>query len=87
MSSSLARCRLRIIRAMQPSAARGETADEVRNGQTYEPTDLYIVCEIDWWREPDGSVATEGGRARLLRDWTPRDEDLAATAFRYTVPR
>jgi hypothetical protein len=26
------------------------TAAEVRNAQTYQPMDLYIVCEIDWWR-------------------------------------
>ena len=63
------------------------TAAELRNAQTYRPTDLYIVSQIDWSREPDGSVTTDGGRARLMRDWTPRNEDLAATRFRYTVPR
>jgi hypothetical protein len=62
------------------------TAGEVGNAQTYQPTDLYIVTGIDWWREPDGSVATAGGTGRILTDWTPRPEDLAPTKYRYAVP-
>lgn len=62
------------------------TAGEVNNARAHQPTDLYIVSRIEWWREPDGSVTTGGGNDRLLSNWTPQPEDLAPTSYRYTVP-
>jgi hypothetical protein len=62
------------------------TAGEVNNATGYQPTDLYVVSEIVWWREPDGSVATDGGKARVFSGWTPAPEALVPTSYQYTVP-
>ncbi len=62
------------------------TVGEVRNAREHELTDLFIVDHIEWWREPDGSISTDGGQERVLHDWTPAEMDLAAARYRYNVP-
>jgi hypothetical protein len=62
------------------------TAGEVKNATRHQPTDLYVVRGIVWWREPDGSVATDGGNAQVFSDWTPAPGDLVPTSYQYRVP-
>jgi Domain of unknown function (DUF3883) len=59
------------------------TAGEVKNATRHQPTDLYVVRGIVWWREPDGSVATDGGNAQVFSDWTPAPGDLVPTSYQY----
>jgi hypothetical protein len=62
------------------------TTAEVSNANTYAPTDLFVVDQIGWRREPDGSVATDGGRERVYHNWTPETDALTATRYRYQLP-
>ena len=62
------------------------THGEVRHASAYQPTDLYVVDNIEWWREADGSVRTDGGTARVWHDWSPSPGDLSPTQYRYTPP-
>jgi hypothetical protein len=62
------------------------TINEVVHGQTYHATDLIVVDEIKWKRNPDGTISTSGGRMRIWSDWSPLDEDLAARKFAYHLP-
>ncbi len=62
------------------------THGEVDNARNNAQTDLFIVDQIEWQRERDGSVTTSGGRERVYPGWTPADADLKAIRFRYTVP-
>ncbi|MDO8308064.1 MAG: DUF3883 domain-containing protein [Actinomycetota bacterium] len=62
------------------------TIGEVDNAHGHQPTDLFIVDNIDWFRAPDGTVVTDGGEVRIFTDWTPKDEHLKITRYRYSVP-
>jgi len=62
------------------------TYGEVCNAESYQPTDLFIVDSVQWWREADGSITTDGGTERVLHDWKPSRDRLAPTRYRYEVP-
>jgi len=62
------------------------TRGEVDNSRQATPTDLYVVDGIRWWREADGTVKADGGEVRWWTSWTPEEERLVATRFRYTLP-
>jgi len=62
------------------------TYGEVDNSRDWQPTDLYVVDGIQWWREADGSVLTDGGEARWWTDWQAADSRLKAIRYRYTLP-
>jgi hypothetical protein len=61
------------------------TLNEVTHAKSFQPTDLAVVDGIDYVRTADG-IRTSGGRLRLWCDWKPRDHDLAARKFAYTLP-
>jgi len=58
----------------------------VSNSIAGSPTDLDIVDKISWTRQADGSITTHGGDVHRFHEWTPAEEDLAPTQYRYTVP-
>ncbi|PFG40602.1 uncharacterized protein DUF3883 [Georgenia soli] len=62
------------------------TIGEVDNSRETTPTDLYVVDGIQWWREADGTVQTDGGDTRWWTDWVAADSSLKATRFRYFLP-
>lgn len=62
------------------------TYGEVDNSRDWQPTDLYVVDGIHWWRESDGSVQADGGDARWWTDWTATDTRLKSIRFRYKLP-
>jgi hypothetical protein len=62
------------------------TNGEVDNSRDWQPTDLYVVDGIRWWREADGSVQADGGDVRWWKDWTAQDARLKAIRFRYKLP-
>jgi hypothetical protein len=62
------------------------TINEVLHATDFQPTDLVVVDDITWTRQPDGSLLTSGGRLRRWPDWWPLDEDLAARRFAYYLP-
>ena len=62
------------------------TNGEVDNSRDWQPTDLYVVDGIQWWREADGSVQADGGDVRWWKDWTAKDSRLKAIKFRYKLP-
>ncbi|QGU01627.1 hypothetical protein CKALI_03730 [Corynebacterium kalinowskii] len=47
--------------------------------------DLFIVTAISIERS-DADIVASGGVCNLFSNWTPRDEDLEATTFDYTIP-
>jgi hypothetical protein len=61
------------------------TANEVGHGRTTQ-TDLIVVDQIHWKRLADGSIKTDGGRARRWPAWSPMDSHLRATRYRYELP-
>lgn len=60
------------------------TAGEVESAREYV-TDLFVVSDIECIGHGEDARAT-GGKCRVFRNWEPDDDDLAATAYRYTVP-
>ena len=64
------------------------TAGEV--GEAYSPGDfdslLIVVDQIEWTKEPDGRIATTGGRPRIWLSWAPEEERLTPTSYRYLLP-
>jgi hypothetical protein len=61
------------------------TRNEVRHARTAE-THLVVVDQIGWSRLPDGGIRTTGGRVRRWTAWTPQEEHLEATRYRYRLP-
>lgn len=60
------------------------TRNEVQNAQSGEvDTALAIVSDI----AVDADNNCSGGSLRVFLNWTPRDDDLAATDFDYLVPQ
>jgi len=45
-----------------------------------------VVGLIEVYRHDDGAVEAHGGVERLFEDWTPANEDLAPTRYRYRLP-
>lgn len=63
------------------------TAGEVRNAESFDATDLFVVDGITYVRHRNGSVEAFGGFARRYADWTPSAASLETTRYRYTLPR
>lgn len=63
------------------------TIGEIRSArEPGEVTDLFIVHGISV-EMVDGDPVATGGVAVVNQRWSPRDEDLEATQFRYKVPK
>jgi hypothetical protein len=63
------------------------TTAEVRNARgSGWRTDLFIVANIGV-ESLDMVPIAQGGQIRKFEAWTPNDEDLIPTHFRYTLPR
>jgi hypothetical protein len=62
----------------------GEVLDSSFEGE-YESV-LVVVDQIEWSREPSGTVFAKGGRPRVWRDWIPDSERLDPTRYRYLLP-
>jgi hypothetical protein len=62
------------------------TINEISHAESFQPTDLVVVDDIEWSRNADGSVTTAGGRLRVWRDWTPQDDALEPRKFAYSLP-
>lgn len=61
------------------------TANEVGHAHVTD-THLVIVDEIRWRRLSDGTIEASGGRARRWTAWTPAEEYLKITRYRYRPP-
>ena len=64
------------------------TANEVEEAAADTPHDstLIVVDQINWTRSPTGKITTSGGRIRLWDEWTPDEERLTPTRYRYLLP-
>lgn len=62
------------------------TQGEVDHANRHQPTDLFVVEQIEVSRAEDGEVTTGGGVTRLWRDWLPAANALRPTHLRYTLP-
>lgn len=62
------------------------TQGEVDHAKRHQPTDLFVVDEIDATYAPDGSVLTTGGQVRVWLGWSPSERSLRPTHLRYTLP-
>ncbi|MDG4772704.1 DUF3883 domain-containing protein [Solwaraspora sp. WMMD792] len=60
------------------------TRNEVRHAHG-AVTHLVVVDQIEWARRPSGEITTAGGRVRRWVAWTPMDEDLEPTRYRYKL--
>jgi hypothetical protein len=61
------------------------TINEVRHAHDIR-TDLYVVDQIQWEVQADGTISTAGGRERRWPDWRPAEVDLTPTRYRYQLP-
>lgn len=61
------------------------TINEIRHAHAIR-TDLYVVDQIRWAAQADGTIKTDGGRERHWPGWQPAEADLTATRFRYQLP-
>jgi hypothetical protein len=57
------------------------TVNEVLHARAYESTDLFVVDEIEWLIKANGTYTTSGGRERIWRSWSPKDEQLSALQY------
>lgn len=62
------------------------TAGEVKNARDYSLFDLFVLDNIHFEREPDGTVTAFGGTARRWHNWTPRERALEETRYKYQLP-
>jgi hypothetical protein len=61
------------------------TSNEVRHAGR-AATHLFVVDQIRWTRDSDGTVHTSGGRARRWTAWLPAPENLTPTQYEYRLP-
>ena len=61
------------------------TINEVLHARAHEATDLFVVDEIAWQLQTDGTYTTSGGRERIWRSWSPQDEQLSALQYQYEL--
>jgi Domain of unknown function (DUF3883) len=61
------------------------TINEVRHAREVR-TDLYVVDQIQWEIQVDGTISTTGGRDRHWPNWRPAEVDLTPTRYRYQLP-
>ena len=62
------------------------TQGEVDHANRHQPTDLFVVEQIEVARSDDGEILTAGGVTRLWLDWVPAANALRSTHLRYTLP-
>ena len=61
------------------------TINEVHHAQEIR-TELYVVDQIRWEAQADGTISTTEGRVRHWPDWQPAAADLRVTRYRYQLP-
>jgi hypothetical protein len=61
------------------------TINEVTHARGHDSTDLFVVDEIKFHADSDGTYTTEGGRERIWESWSPRDEHLTALQYQYEL--
>jgi hypothetical protein len=62
------------------------TSGEVDHAEAHADTVLVVVDQIAVDASESGPQSTSGGRKRIWHNWTPEDDHLSATRFRYTLP-
>lgn len=71
------------------SSGTADTVELTRNEVDHAHdavTHLVVVDQIEWSRQPNGEIETRGGRVRRWDAWTPQDQDLEVTRYRYRLP-
>ena len=61
------------------------TVNEVVHARDFPKTDLVVVDQIEWSGDSTRGFVTAGGNLRIWSDWTPADDALTATLFRYEL--
>lgn len=61
------------------------TRNEVQHAREFENTDLIIVRNVPWERQPDGTISTRRGVMEVLTNWCPAETNLRATSFEYLL--
>lgn len=62
------------------------TQGEVDHAHSHQPTDLFVVEQINVARDDAGEVTASGGVVRLWEEWAPADSSLRPTHLRYKLP-
>lgn len=62
------------------------TMGEVKNAKKYAIVDLFVLDNINFRRDTDGTVDAFGGSARRWPDWEPSERALDVTRYRYRLP-
>jgi len=62
------------------------TVNEVAHASNHQPTDLFVVDQIETVEQADGTYRTSGGRPRVWRDWVPAEVYLSPTRYAYALP-
>ena len=75
------------VKGSSRSAATVElTSGEVDHARTHQPTDLFVVADIEW-RLEGPRVEVSGGVAKKYVGWIPASADLTPVRFRCRVPK
>jgi hypothetical protein len=61
------------------------TRNEVLHARDFENTDLVIVRNVPWERQPNGAISTHPGVMEVLMNWRPAEVKLRATTFEYLL--
>jgi hypothetical protein len=61
------------------------TTNEVAHARNYAHTDLVVVDGVQWTKA-NGEYQLSGGRLQVWCDWTPAQEHLSPTKYRYELP-
>lgn len=62
------------------------TQGEVDHARRFQPTDLFVVDQIQASLAEDGTVLASGGAVRIWSAWDPSEHALRPTHLRYTLP-
>lgn len=62
------------------------TVNEVAHASNHQPTDLFVVDQVEIVEQADGTYTTSGGRPRIWQDWMPAQMDLSPTRYAYALP-
>jgi hypothetical protein len=61
------------------------TSGEVDHAATFGAVELFVVDEIKWLRQEDGTIATSGGRMRRWPLWSPNQSNLIAKSYKHNL--
>ncbi|KJK45867.1 hypothetical protein UK23_24650 [Lentzea aerocolonigenes] len=79
-----------VFAGLKEGSTSWRTGVELTVGEVYHarnhPTDLVVVDRIRAVNEGVGRWALSGGQLRVWPDWSPHDDHLAPTRYRYTLP-